>query len=545
MTTSPTSASPDSKSVQEVLDQIPEQLAQRPHHDKSADNALKQLLQRLRSISNPLFTMNLLVPRLFLASSLSGFEGGTNVNTSHDALSTLKFLVSFDPDLYLKPASRAVRTTAEGMSSVSPDSTEPPALEVTDEVLSVLVGQLSSKEVEVASNATAAIAALCRALGPPLSERAVRAVHSAWRAASNLTSNTSEKIEATTICVRCASSIVDLTEAGDPAMEAAIECGATHLLLEMLTDSSDPLMQMSALDLLEKMATTLPMHGNRARWLFSKDVLHELLKMAGGVGVGNEGGEPDPILGGPALRVLSLICRLGQRDSSLFGLGGTELLTGFHHALHNFDTTSGGELAKLAYVDSVSSFASASPDTIALVLDDPTVRVGWLSLAVAQPKLKAVVLHSVANVIEPPIEKDSNGDSLQPFNIPSNQVAMRLFDMIGEVNNGDTTEVVMLIAKSPIVEARLGAYALLKAVAKRGMGAQVLLSHGGFFEFLMNRDLEKVKEGKEAKFEIIEAVMDSDAKGLLADSIVKQFEEVLKQGPHYVKTQPWELMLEE
>ena len=71
------------------------------------------------------------------------------------------------------------------------------------------------------------------------------------------------------------------------------------------------------------------MHGPRARWLFSANVLQPLLQMAGG----NESMEyPDPILGGPALRLLATFCRLSQRDASLFVIGGTGLLNGFKKA---------------------------------------------------------------------------------------------------------------------------------------------------------------------------------------------------------------------
>jgi Proteasome non-ATPase 26S subunit len=112
------------------------------------------------------------------------------------------------------------------------------------------------------------------------------------------------------------------------------------------------------------------------------------------------------------------------------------------------------------------------------------------------------------------------------------------------VNNRDATQLVLSLAKSPFVETRLGTYALLEAVAKQGTGAQVLLSHDGFYDFLVSRESERIKEGKEAKFAIVQAIMDSPARGLLADSIVNTLDKILKQGPHYVKAVQEELMTE-
>eukprot|EP00957_Ditylum_brightwellii_P198462 15125395-Ditylum_brightwellii.AAC.1 len=107
-----------------------------------------------------------------------------------------------------------------------------------------------------------------------------------------------------------------------------------------------------------------------------------------------------------------------------------------------------------------------------IVLDDPVLREGWLSLSVAQSKLKAVVLQSVANAIDPPKEVDANGDCVLPWSVPSNQIAMKLFNALSVVNESggfgdDATKLVLTNAISPFVEIRLSSYALLKAIAKR------------------------------------------------------------------------------
>jgi len=542
----------DTAAAATLLVQISSQLSAQQFGNATASSDLKKTLRSLGSVSSPPSTVALIVPRLFLAPTASSPVSSENVADglslgSSDALSVLGVLVSIEPDAYLKPVSRAVRAHVESLASNAAGVGQRP-VEASDAVLGAVVAQLSGNDVEVSENAEATLTALSRLVGPPLQDRAVRAVAVVWKdiATAAERGGPDEKRRASTVTVRCASAIVSMALLGDAAMESATSNGADQLLMGMVSDPSDPLLQVSAIDLLERMATTLPMYSNRARWLFSHSVLHELLVLAGGGGHGEEkvAAQPDPILGGPALHALSSLCRLGQRDPALFAMGGSELLTGFHRSLHGFEEHLNGELDKLAFVDAVSSFAAASPDAAACVLDDPVVRDGWMTMTVAQPKLKSVVIHSVAMTIDPPVEKDSSGDTIMDAYTPSNALAMRLFNTLGNVNGHDPTELVLSSAKSPLVEIRLGAYELLRAIAKRGTGAQILLSHEDFYDFLLEREKETTKEGKEAKFEIVRAVLQSDARALLADSIVDALEKHIDQGAHYIKTQPWELATE-
>jgi hypothetical protein len=201
---------------------------------------------------------------------------------------------------------------------------------VSPECIHVIVSQLSGDDVEVATNATDTMVACCRKLGPEFADPALRAVTESWR--NSLSQMSTDRNRASTVCVRWATAIVEISSLDDSTMQSALACGAFDLLSAMMTDKSDPLLQMSVIDLIEKLALTKPMHQERARWLFTDTVTQPLLQLAGG----EEEGDPDPILGGPALRVIAALCKLGHRDSSLFGLSETELTIGFHRALHNF-----------------------------------------------------------------------------------------------------------------------------------------------------------------------------------------------------------------
>jgi Proteasome non-ATPase 26S subunit len=480
--------------------------------------SLKNQLQQVHDRSQEI--VDFVVPILFEPDDKD--ENTTTCLKSSEALSLVGCLVSLDASTYLKPVSRKVKHEA----LIRASSEKPMMLSV--QLLSVIVSQLNGNDVEVSSNATEALLACCRKLGPSISDPAIELLLNTWNEAwNNMAQN---KVLSSTVCVRCASAMVDLAALHDNIMQSVQSKGAAALLLQMVSYELDPLLQMTCLDLLERMATIQPMHHNRSQWLCSEPVLEPLLTMAGA----HDGEDPDPILGGPALRVLATICRLGQQDSSLFSLGGKEALLGFHRALHNFQGT--GELDRLAIIDAISSFASASPDALELVLSDPVTRDGWLSLSVAQPKLKAAILTSIAMVIDPLTTQDGHTESAAAANVPSSNMAMKLFAMVGQGNNnsGDSTEVVLQIAKSPIPETRLGAYNLMRAVANTQSGSQVLLAHPGFYEFLLTREGETTKEGREGKYAVVQAVMNSPVKGLLAEDIVAKLDRILKEGPHYV-----------
>lgn len=482
------------------------------------DNAtLKVCLKKVKENSLSQAVVECLVPCLFEAE----YPG---------ALSLIGCLVQMDASTYLKPISRCVKKEAKLRATSEKVMTVSPAF------LHVIVSQLKGTDVEVSSNATEALVDCCQKLGSPLAEQALDLLTNSWKEAWENMVN--DKISASTICDRCATAVVELAVINDSIMDLAKSSGALSILLELVNYDRDPLLQMVVMELVEKLANQQPMHPQRAQWLGSDAVLQPLLQMTGATEGGNEA---DPINGGAALRVLAAICRLGQRDASLFAQHQNNSLMGFHKAIHNFHLhgSGGGELDRLTLIDAISSFASASPEALELVLQDPESRENWLSLSVAQPKLKGAILNSIAMVIDPEPEQDSNGDTLAN-NKPSNELALRLFSHVGAPK--DSTELVLGLAKSPLPETRLGAYNLLRAVAQTDTGSQVLLAHPDFFGWLISREGEPTMEGREGKYDVVQAVLNSPVKGLLAEDIVKKLEKIVLQGAHYVEPLKPDLM---
>ena len=528
-----------------------------------------------------------LVPLLLLCPPTQQSDQQNSLMSSDDALQVLGYLCqSVPPDQFLKPAAVAIRAKAEQQLGTNHDSSSVPSgvLHVTPALAQVLVQQLSlGTDVQVAEEATRTVVAFCRYQWQWAGEIFLPALVEVWRTTTTTTTTTRDvnRAQRSTTSVRCATAVMEITVLDDRTMQAAIASGAMQLWMSTLVEQEeDPLLQISLLDLLEQLATQphCHCHFHRAQWLLSDAVVEPILRWAGGW---EDGTEPDPFLGGPALRVVAALCSVGLQQQSqdedinennnsrsssgvdnIATSGRTQnIIPKFHRALHNMiaqqqssaSSATSSELDRLAIVDALSSLAGSSSSGLTLILEDFITLRAWLSLQVAQPKLKAAILVSVARVLDPVPQYDAAGDRLETGGSrqkPSDTLGMELYSSLGKVNvnsspsdgTAASTELLLAMAKSPLPEVRLAVYTLLQAVSKLPMGGQALFLHGDFFTFLLDRERETTKEGREAKWSIVKSLIDhSPVKGLLADDVVRQLETYVQQGPYYVKTLSWEV----
>lgn len=478
--------------------------------------------------------MNALIPSLFLGVSCRV--------TYEQALEILVLLATFDPSRYLKPASRIMKNYILASDLAS--------LTLSDDLLTLMVSQISTNpDVELSDNLAESVVAFCdkerdtSSRLPTLLTRSLTAISQAFQKAWDEKLQHKNPQQSSTSCVRCCAAIVMLcglmTRREDDLLSkkrALDDC-----LLVILLDDNDPLLQMSALDLIDQLTVA---RVTQREWLLSKKTLEPLFRMAG-----SEEDEPHPILGGPTIRILSSICKVvakhsddtnfDQNDSSSL------LLTRFHHVLRNF-TSGKTELDRLAQLDAISSFGVVSPKALEVILDDELIVSCWLSLSVAQPKLISAILYSVAMVLNYHYSNSSDA----PVGVKSD-LCMRLFVMLGQINNkGDNGSMPLVLshAKSPVTEIRLGAYELLESVCRKSIFARAIFLNGSdLFEFLLNREgVETTVEGKEAKFKIVEAIFAQQKLTSVMDSkLVKALETHIKQGPHYRHTQSWDVATEQ
>jgi 26S proteasome non-ATPase regulatory subunit 5 len=529
----------DTSANEKVLSRL-QQLCQGLATSQSLD---PQMVKELNEYSSPANTMSVLVPFLFR-------DVQENNISNSEALSLMGALVASEPASFLKPTSQAVLDEVTRLSQSTTDS-----LCISSDLLLVIVSPLRGEDVHVADNATTVLVCISRRHGSAFIEQVMPVLQHVWKESWQqlISSSGPSAVSASTTCVRCVNALVELALMEDTFMRVALSTGALNSITTMLTYDSDPLLQISALDLFERLASTQPFHPSRTQWLLTSQEdfpLRTILAMAG-VSADSSPGIPDPLLGGSALRVVARLCKLLHWDTASAAAEQDShfLLTSFHKALHHWDEqTSGSEVDRFTMIDAISAFASASDEALDLIICDPVTRYAWLSFqSVAQSKLKAAILISVAHVLDPSMIVVKNTDSWTP-RAPSDAMTMKLFACIGDANSssfrGDTMELLLSLVRSPIPEVRLAVYELLRAVAKMPAAGQVLWNHGEFFPMMLSRDIETTKEGREAKYAIIQGILSSPLKGLLSEELVKQLEKYSEQGPHYKKVQSWDVATE-
>ena len=567
---------------------------------------------RLLEVAIPQETMNIIVPHLFQNPSDSeNSRNPTSTDTktktpsfnSVDALQILGFLVSSHIDiietsqqeqqrpLFLIAASKGIKnelykrlaipspisTTLNLVTSESTPSDV--ALYVSNELIRVLVHQACmGLDMEVSQNCHDSILLLfqyTKASSSSIRSLTLEGIVSVWlNAITSVVDETKKKSvrsEFGTICVRCTTLIVDIILLNDTRTMELLFLEATptdpfhvgNILCSLLTDlpDDDTLLQISIYDALCKLASERPNHPIRTQWLFQDAFIQPLLRKVG-VGsssLGDESHEPDAYLGSSALNILIAISSMLTdasigNETEVFIIGET-LIRDLHTALRNFEIT-GNDLERLSYIDAISSLASTSPAALHMILDDPITCEGWLLLNVAQPKIKAAILVSIANVLDHPKAisdgRASNTPLLSSSTTVSNETCMKLFSTLGRVNgrssgyyHSDTTELLLKLVQSPIHEIRFGVYRLFEAISKYSMGGQVLMTNINFYtNFLTQRDtIETTYEGRILKFNIVQALhANGSLKQLLSNDVITQLEQYLSQGPHYRKALQWEVM---
>ena len=553
----------------------------------SADNSssIRRLLES--KLDGTTGVVRSLLDRMWLPTSTDLPSGDTSTVQGDHAVAALSHLVEKYPE-YMGPTSEFLREDVEKVFSLtSSDADVKP--DISDAILGALTKLLiapnSDNQVRVATNVNAALLHLCKYdhynyNKGRVAQRMFSSLHVMWR---HLQLHSSRELSSGQI--RIASLIIDACLLGDDELSySLIEDGGEcimdkllHLAMDMPND--DPLLQMSALDQLERLAAE-PTQKIRAEFLLGNELLRSgLLFLVGGNG--NEH-EMDPVNGAAALRLLTEICRVGvSAIQSLYKIEENilnkfqQLLKGFHTALQQFYPQ--GELEKLSFIHAVSSlFASCSllacsassesstttSDLTNIILQDRTLLHEWLSLhtRVSQPKLKSAVLCSMAQVLEPAMWNDESGqlqlnsDDDQSCTKPNDIIALQLYQAFSNANGDrDATDLLLNSAKSPFIEERLGAYTLFKALVMRGATLQLLLLHNddsgniSFLVWLLNHDNESTTEGRVAKYQIVHTMMSRSGtliRGLIPDKMARELEVWDKNGPHYAKSIPWEMATE-
>ena len=97
--------------------------------------------------------------------------------------------------------------------------------------------------------------------------------------------------------------------------------------------------------------------------------------------------------------------------------------------------------------------------------------------------------------------------------------------------------ILIQIAKQPFVDLRLAAYRCLLELTRSSWALHAMNNEPGFVEFLLNRSTEKDKEGKEAKFAIIQSICHDGEEAKLAFGNVNylKLRRYVNEGVFYVE----------
>ncbi|RMX67870.1 hypothetical protein KXD40_001340 [Peronospora effusa] len=161
--------------------------------------------------------------------------------------------------------------------------------------------------------------------------------------------------------------------------------------------------------------------------------------------------------------------------------------------------------------------------------------------------VKANCFHSIGRVLGAHTRLTKQVDQVPEENAGVWSMCERLFNSLGaECAQESTMIFLMKTLKQPFEELRTSVFHVLRSAAAQNSswGIRVLLSYGGFFEFLLDRTTEPTKETREWKFAVLDAVLASPFQSQLDPSLLERLQMSMRRGPYTGATAPVEMKLE-
>ena len=345
-----------------------------------------------------------------------------------------------------------------------------------------------------------------------------------------------------TIYIRYITIMAKILTFSDRHFDICLNAGAVNAIFDICRDNSDILAQIVTIELVLNFAYT----SNGLQYLFTNGVMSWLIITA--CGSQSTRVTSNELLGPTALRLIGeILIRSSSRsliiDLCWFREESAELMNNFLQAIIMYIDGS-EEVNRLIGIRALTDLALSSKKGYNMVLSHDSLIQSLLSLLNAKNEVQAVVLHSIARILDQQITEPSSEEK-QSIEVPSDhddeiyeqsisEKKLSLLRSIGTVKRMNTISYIIKTAKQPLPEIRLAAYDVLRAIAgqSKGMGIHLLYGTVGFREFIENRETEFSKEGKEAKFAVIETIALS--KGFLSADVSNKIEAMIKEGPYYL-----------
>jgi len=329
----------------------------------------------------------------------------------------------------------------------------------------------------------------------------------------------------------------------DKHFDASLKAGTVNAIFDICRDNDDILAQIVTIELILNFSYT----SNGLKYLFTNGVMSWLIVTA--CGSHNKSINSNELLGPTALRLIGEILISSSSKSLIIDLcwfheESSELMNNFLNAISSYIDSS-DEANRLIGIRALTDLALSSKKGYYVVLNHDQLIQSLLSLLNGKVEVQAVVLSSIArildqNITEPSSEEKQNSSIIiEHQNEDENNDSiisdkkLHLLKSIGDVKRMNTIIYLIKSAKQPVQEIRLASFDVLRAIAgqSKGMGIHLLYSTSGFREFIEDRETEYSKEGKEAKFSVIQNIARS--KGFLSADVSNIIEKMINEGPYY------------
>ncbi|CAI5732922.1 unnamed protein product [Peronospora destructor] len=380
-------------------------------------------------------------------------------------------------------------------------------------VLEQVCSVVADKDIEVAAKASTVLEMLS-SIGDSGIYRAV--LHSLKSKAQS-----SEVTENSTEFMRFLETIIKICAQEDDHMEYGISSGAIDLILDCLK-SDDPLFLMNVVDLVPAVCQTKI----GVQYIF----------------------QSDPFVGDNAIRLVGEISATAAKmNIETWSWSDTTLSKAFLETVES-KMRSTDSLQQIAAMDALAAFGSSSDKELDFLLQHRSICQMWLQFGSStKMPVKANCFHSIGRVLGAHTRLTKQPDQVPEENAGVWSMTERLFNSLGaECAQESTMILLMNTLKQPFEELRTSVFHVLRSAAAQNnsWGIRVLLSYGGFFEFLLDRTTEPTKETRVWKFAVLDAVLASPFQSQLDPCLVEKLQVSMRRGPYAGATVAVEMELE-
>ncbi|KAL3871455.1 hypothetical protein ACJMK2_039451 [Sinanodonta woodiana] len=142
-----------------------------------------------------------------------------------------------------------------------------------------------------------------------------------------------------------------------------------------------------------------------------------------------------------------------------------------------------------------------------------------------QPDRKIKILQCLSSLLELKVA-DQSMDMLK--------LLEKWYTLLGS----KTFDYLMSLTRIPFTEVRFSAFGLIRSLAFQPWGQRLMNDHPGFNEYLLDRSTEQIKEGSEAKYEIVSILAESPTSGdIFGQPYQVKLKAYVLQGPFYKRVQ--------